>query len=437
MVEIPKSGKDGPVMVLSFDGGGVRSLSSLLIIERIMETIQTELEASEPPKPCQVFDFIGGSGTGGIIAILLGRLAMSAAEAIFEYKSIIGKAFTQDPQLDGSLQGRHGSSVELSVPRLEEAIKDTISKYESKRVREILPAHNPANESLHGDALYCNKSCVKTMVLARTRVNIDTPPTLLKTCHATGAFAKCKIWEVARATSAAVQIFDSIKMGRENIEFIDASFGSNNPSEHVIKAAKSVFKDYKMVIASIGTGLGDTIKLEDTKDNSVAKSLKMMAESSKIEDMRLKEVYRGTGTYHRFNVGSNLRDITAWDWDIKGKIPGHTINYLEEDTKSIESYVTVIKDLGFQLGQQNSILVANIEVNYGVLDVDFYNFDETGFMMGMISSAMLVASSERRGKAKTVQPGHREWVTVILGINAERWVIPPFNVVKGSYHLGS
>ncbi|KAL2884621.1 Vegetative incompatibility protein HET-E-1 [Ceratocystis lukuohia] len=436
MVEIPKSGKDGPVMVLSFDGGGVRSLSSLLIIERIMETIQTELEASELPKPCQVFDFIGGSGTGGIIAILLGRLAMSAAEAIIEYKSIIRKAFTQSPQQDRSLQG-HESSVKLSVPRLEEAIKDTISKYESKRVREILPAHDPANESLHGNALYCNKSCVKTMVLARTRVNIDTTPTLLKTYHAPGAFAECKIWEVARATSAAVQIFDSIKMGRDNIEFIDASFGSNNPSGHVIKEVKSVFKDYKMVIASIGTGLGDTIKLEDTEGNSVAKSLTMMAESSKAEEMRLKKIYHGTGTYHRFNVGSNLRDKTAWDWGIKNDIPDHTSNYLGEDTRSIESYIKVIKDLGFQLGQQNSILVANIEVNYGVLDVDFYNFDETGFMMGMISSAMLVARSERRGKAKTVQPGHLELVTVILGINAERWVIPPFNVVKGSYHLGN
>lgn len=82
-------------------------------------------------------------------------------------------------------------------------------------------------------------------------------------------------------------------------------------------------------------------------------------------------------------------------------------------------------------------LVANMKAKYGIIDADFYNFDETGFMMGVISSSMVVTGAERRGKVKTVQPGNREWVTVIQGINAEGWVLPPFIVVKGSYHLGN
>jgi hypothetical protein len=34
-------------------------------------------------------------------------------------------------------------------------------------------------------------------------------------------------------------------------------------------------------------------------------------------------------------------------------------------------------------------------------------------MMGMIESGMVITSSERHGKPKSVQPGNREWVTVI------------------------
>ena len=62
--------------VLSLDGGGVRGLSSLLILREIMEEIGRRTESAETPQPSQYFDLIGGTGTGGIIAIMLGRLGM-------------------------------------------------------------------------------------------------------------------------------------------------------------------------------------------------------------------------------------------------------------------------------------------------------------------------------------------------------------------------
>ena len=50
-------------------------------------------------------------------------------------------------------------------------------------------------------------------------------------------------------------------------------------------------------------------------------------------------------------------------------------------------------------------LVRNVITKYGIHEDDIWNFDETGFMMGQISSAMVVTSSEGRGKVKMVQPG--------------------------------
>lgn len=47
--------------LLSLDGGGIRGLSSLYILKRIMESINPEC----PPKPCDYFDMIAGTSTGG------------------------------------------------------------------------------------------------------------------------------------------------------------------------------------------------------------------------------------------------------------------------------------------------------------------------------------------------------------------------------------
>jgi patatin-like phospholipase/acyl hydrolase len=62
--------------VLTLDGGGVRGLSSLLILREIMEDIERRTDADETPLPCEYFDLIGGTSTGGLVAIMLGRLGM-------------------------------------------------------------------------------------------------------------------------------------------------------------------------------------------------------------------------------------------------------------------------------------------------------------------------------------------------------------------------
>ena len=82
-------------------------------------------------------------------------------------------------------------------------------------------------------------------------------------------------------------------------------------------------------------------------------------------------------------------------------------------------------------------LVANVKAKYGIQDDDTYNFDEAGFMMGQISTAMVVTASERRGRPKSVQQGNREWTTLIQGINAKGWAIPPFIILKARQHLST
>ncbi|KAJ7479563.1 hypothetical protein FB451DRAFT_951443, partial [Mycena latifolia] len=70
------------------DGGGLGALSQVLILDRVMYRIKNKLGLDTTPAPCEYFELIGGSGTGGIIALMLGRLRMSIADTISAYEKL-------------------------------------------------------------------------------------------------------------------------------------------------------------------------------------------------------------------------------------------------------------------------------------------------------------------------------------------------------------
>jgi hypothetical protein len=53
--------------LLSLGGGGIRGLSSLYIPRCIMQSPNADLkdDGLDPVKPCEIFDLVGGTSTGG------------------------------------------------------------------------------------------------------------------------------------------------------------------------------------------------------------------------------------------------------------------------------------------------------------------------------------------------------------------------------------
>ncbi|EOA84786.1 uncharacterized protein SETTUDRAFT_32026 [Exserohilum turcica Et28A] len=100
----PERNPNAPLRLLSLDGGGVRGLSSLLVLERLMENIAREekrlgrraMNNHEPLKPCDYFDLIGGTSTGGIIAIMLSRLRLDCKQCIAVYSKLAEQIFKHD-----------------------------------------------------------------------------------------------------------------------------------------------------------------------------------------------------------------------------------------------------------------------------------------------------------------------------------------------------
>jgi hypothetical protein len=53
-------------------------------------------------------------------------------------------------------------------------------------------------------------------------------------------------------------------------------------------------------------------------------------------------------------------------------------------------------------------LVQSMKAKYSILDEDTWNFNKSGFMIGKISSQLVVTGSEKPGKQKKLQPSDRE-----------------------------
>jgi hypothetical protein len=80
-------------------------------------------------------------------------------------------------------------------------------------------------------------------------------------------------------------------------------------------------------------------------------------------------------------------------------------------------------------------VVATQKAKYAIHEDDIYNFDETGFMMGKIQPTMIVTGTERKRQAKKIQPGNREWATLVACASSTGYTIPAFLILAAKIHL--
>ncbi|KAJ5741099.1 phosphorylase superfamily protein [Penicillium malachiteum] len=306
-----------------------------------MEDIRDAQKLDHVPRPCDHFDLIGGTSTGGIIALMLGRLGMTVDECIRAYRKVARRAFT--PKRTYTLPASPSGC--FSATALEKAIRLITREFCTHElcVNRRRQGKETTDTCPHSDLVFRDKTCTKTVVLAITKSNVDARPTLFQTYDRSTPFEGCTIWEVARATSAATTFFAPISVGRDEVEFIDAGFGYNNPCEELIREAQRVFPGHKeLCILSIGAGIGSVVDIGDTR-MAIIDALKLIATSSRKVSERLSDRYGDSGQYFRFDVDRGLGDIRLSDWQLSKEISAHTTNYLNENVRIVKRFVDALK----------------------------------------------------------------------------------------------
>ena len=74
-------------------------------------------------------------------------------------------------------------------------------------------------------------------------------------------------------------------------------------------------------------------------------------------------------------------------------------------------------------------LLRNVANKHGIQDDDIYNMDEIGFLRGDIGTAKVVTAAD--GPRYHIQPGDRDWMSVIECINVAKRRIPAMVIAKG------
>ena len=116
--------------ILSLDGGGVRGYSMLIILQELMHRTFVEIEGRAPkrheiPKPADHFDLIAGTGTGGLIAIMLGRLRLDIDTCKDLYVRLTRRVF----ETDKTIAGIPYKSTLFKASKLEEAIREVVREH--------------------------------------------------------------------------------------------------------------------------------------------------------------------------------------------------------------------------------------------------------------------------------------------------------------------
>ncbi|KAF7512509.1 hypothetical protein GJ744_001444 [Endocarpon pusillum] len=301
--------------LLSLDGGVIRGLSSLHILRELMKKI----EPNRHLKPCEYFDMIGGTSTGGLMAIMLGRLRMDIDECINAYMELCNRIFTKKKTLlniKGKIQGRFDTKV------LEEGIKKIVR---DKTGSEDTLLRDDPNAPCKTFVCATRRDATATMQFTSYKSHSDSD--LLKTT---------KIWEAARATSAAPSFFDPIKIGRFGEEFGDGGTGANNPVRILWNQAQYCLGQGGLVernlryLVSIGTSIPS---LEPFGDHlmEVAKTLRAIATETEMTAKSFREEYAELAKqnrYFRFNVSRGLEKILLEDATKTAAIVAATREYV-------------------------------------------------------------------------------------------------------------
>ncbi|CEL59569.1 Calcium-independent phospholipase A2-gamma OS=Homo sapiens GN=PNPLA8 PE=1 SV=1 [Rhizoctonia solani AG-1 IB] len=304
--------------ILSIDGGGVRGLSALVLLEELMRRIQHLEGLDSPPRPHQYFDLIAGTGTGAVQACMLARLRMPVDLAIESYANLAKEVFSERKWF--------GSGT-FKATKLKDSLT-RITRNTTGNPDEPLIESRPTGT-------YC-----KTLVFAMSGHNMRAgiPIAFRSYPAASSQGPECTIWETLCATMAHPELFKSFEIGGSLLKqsFIDAGLGCNNPLSHILAEVKTLYPERQVAsVISIGTGHTRTIRIPDRSTmrqllpTATIQAMKGIAEDAEkvAEDMARR--FRSTsGVYFRLSVDQGMQSVEMDRWDQLSEVAEHTRAYM-------------------------------------------------------------------------------------------------------------
>ncbi|KAL5604245.1 hypothetical protein BROUX41_002225 [Berkeleyomyces rouxiae] len=386
--------KGPPLRILSLDGGGVRGYSMLIIIQDLMHRTFVETHGRAPrrheiPKPADHFDLIVGTGTGGLIALMLGRLRLDLETCKELYANLTRMVF----ETDKTIAGIPFRSTIFKASKLEEAIRGAVKTHTVKMSEgndgsepappltpsdSLRPSRHSSNASVisfsarsqniqpqmpyrgatwsrYGNAsarLYDSrenrtKTAVTAVYKGASRGNSAAMLRSYDSRREPAPEFDCKIWEAGRATCAIGMAFKPIQIGQSH--FHDDGNGIFNPSiEALDEAVVNEWPGRDVgIFISVGTGKrprGSNSNQHQWYDGFLGdfaevrrKMIAKIENCEKIHERMVREhlPHRRVNieNYYRFNVEVGVGEFGMNEWNRLADISTSTRRYLSNETE--------------------------------------------------------------------------------------------------------
>lgn len=212
-----------PFRILSLDGGGIKGIFQASVLAGL------EQEYLEGKSVGDYFDLIGGTSTGGILALGLGA-GMTASEILEMYLEEGHRVF---PSRERGLAGRARRLVSAQYDRgpLDELLNQRLGEKTLRESRHRLLI--PSTEGRNGEVWV-----FKTPHHADYRLDGDE-----------------RMASVAAATSAAPTYFTPLETG--GYTYLDGGIWANNPTMAALVEALSCFSTRREDVRILSIGCGD------------------------------------------------------------------------------------------------------------------------------------------------------------------------------------
>lgn len=343
--------------LLSLDGGGVRGLSTLYILKGLMSQLNYERQKANLPrlKPCELFDIIGGTSTGGLIAIMLGRLEMDVDECIAAYIELMKTVFEKKSRIPFSLKGK--TKARFDSVKLKGAVEKVVTDHKALTTTLFNDGTNRACKVFVCSIAHETKEIVRLRSYSLPDEHEPgTPPTI---CQA------------ALATSAATSFFDPIDIGARR--YADGGLGANNPVDEMEGEASNIWcadtGDLKPLVKcfiSIGTGNPGKKVMEDNILAFLSKTLVGIATQTEETEKRFVAKWRqhyDQQRYFRYNVDQGLQDIGLAEYKQQGAIEAATNGYMNHQAQKFRTRDCVSNLKQKQNKTENSFAAMMHELN--------------------------------------------------------------------------
>ncbi|OAP64551.1 hypothetical protein AYL99_00523 [Fonsecaea erecta] len=336
----------GGIRVITLDGGGIRGIVELALIQKIEQRTGLGLPIAE------FFDLVVGTSTGGIISLAITSSPNdnSTKELSFKFLSLAEKVFKKD---------RFGELWKVGIDRsrianIMMALRLIKSRYKSGNLRSSLLTFFDQDQPIFGGAVTTFKQRTTRVAVTSTS---DGEPCLF-TNYSRASYdrgdlserdhlvdnkgferqdnpdSEARVWEAAMATSAAPGFFrewridDPENRRQGQVPFRDGALHSNLPVQCALEERDRIWpahKGYKKpldILVSLGTGK----QLKDVKvpgwmefagvADIAAAYYKNVVNTDTVWEAFAKSQSKNFSPHHHFRLTVNLEEpVGLDDWD--------------------------------------------------------------------------------------------------------------------------